>query len=215
LPPAPEEDLSSPDEEQASTSANSPHTEVNTTEQPATTPDQSHTSAGADEANQASEADTLTKALETTLANVESNAASATASKTSDPSTTQQAPAAQIPPPPPTPLHDPVPIFAQAFGTSRSNSTRNMAFTGYHRIIRIARLAPHSPELIKMLEQKWEPPKSKWGTFMNIPKLHRVLIFVLVVLELHMRGPTSPNLIRISTSSHKGVYKSGCYNARP
>jgi len=38
-----------------------------------------------------------------------------------------------------------------------------MVFTGDYRIMRIARLAPHSPELVKMLEQKWEPPKNKWG----------------------------------------------------
>jgi len=77
--------------------------------------------------------------------------------------TPQQSSAGTVLLPSPTPLTDPIPVFAQAPGAPRSNSSRNMAFAGYYRIVRLTRCAPHSPELVRMLEQKWEPPKDRWG----------------------------------------------------
>ena len=44
-----------------------------------------------------------------------------------------------------------IPIFSQ----QSPKSSRRFTFTGYFRILNIEFLAPHCPELIRMLEQKW------------------------------------------------------------
>ena len=50
------------------------------------------------------------------------------------------------------PLTGPIAVFEQSRHTKR---IRNFSFMGWYRVVGIAFLEPNSPELIRMLEQKW------------------------------------------------------------
>ena len=55
------------------------------------------------------------------------------------------------------PLSPPIPTFSQSF----RGGPRSCVFEGYYRIVRVDFLPPKSPQLVKMLEQKWT---TKQGT---------------------------------------------------
>jgi hypothetical protein len=58
----------------------------------------------------------------------------------------------------------PVAVFDQKSST-RSEHKRSFAFEGYYRISRIEFVEPRSPELVRLLEQKWGPASNArgWG----------------------------------------------------
>ena len=55
--------------------------------------------------------------------------------------------------PPTQPELQPIAVYAQTFASNRSFPL--FTFTGYYSITNLQFLAPHSPELIRMLDQKW------------------------------------------------------------
>ncbi|KAF1987658.1 hypothetical protein K402DRAFT_392469 [Aulographum hederae CBS 113979] len=61
---------------------------------------------------------------------------------------------------PPVPLTGPLTVFEEEY----SPTTRGeFHFIGYFRLIRQDRLAPGSPEVVRMLEQKWSTPPRRSG----------------------------------------------------
>lgn len=53
------------------------------------------------------------------------------------------------------PHSGPIAVFQQIRST-KSNNARNFAFEGWFKIERVAFLEPHSQELVRMLQQKWQ-----------------------------------------------------------
>lgn len=68
-------------------------------------------------------------------------------------------------PAPTQPLSEPIAVFEQqrSYNIAKGDNGRNMTFTGWHRIVRLQRLEPNSPELIRMMEQKWAIQNNKTG----------------------------------------------------
>ncbi|KIW92505.1 uncharacterized protein Z519_06352 [Cladophialophora bantiana CBS 173.52] len=56
----------------------------------------------------------------------------------------------------------PIAIFTQV-RRSQGNSARTFKFAGYYRIVRLSFLQPHSPGLVRMLEQKWSLTNPRTG----------------------------------------------------
>ncbi|KIW79692.1 hypothetical protein Z517_06306 [Fonsecaea pedrosoi CBS 271.37] len=56
----------------------------------------------------------------------------------------------------------PIAVFSQVRRT-QFDSSRSFKFAGYYRIVRLTFLQPHSPDLVRMLEQKWSLRNPRTG----------------------------------------------------